>query len=412
MSNDDTKPKFEDSSKFFDTQKFGGLVRNRQRGISNYVTRNGMGGHAFDPNNIYYADGSDALANDGLTISFRHVPSDKNVYFKAFITAFNESYNSDWNEEPVFGRADPIYTFKQTTRKISLTFVVPAATVSEGFENMGRTQKLLSFLYPNYTDVDNALSISQSPLIRLKVMNLAQTTKDIPVDGGFNFDNTVTTQQELIQKRDENTSGLLGAITNVSVNHNLDNPDTGAFHTSTGTVIPKLIEISVEFSVMHETHLGWDSEDNFSDPLFPYGADTTGARTKDDIRTARGADQAAIVREAEGIFQELEDERFLQAQQDIAKAMFLNPDGKTLNSFGKTMQRRLDETNRSPDDRRLFTTGIKNPAKARYMAQALASIERDSEGNYANSAADVRQSGDTAEQNATDLGAESWSWIK
>ena len=54
MSNDDTKPKFEDSSKFFDTQKFGGLVRNRQRGISNYVTRNGMGGHAFDPNNIYY----------------------------------------------------------------------------------------------------------------------------------------------------------------------------------------------------------------------------------------------------------------------------------------------------------------------------------------------------------------------
>ena len=125
-------------------------------------------------------------------------------------------------------------------------------------------------------------------------------------------------------------------ITNVSVNHNLDNPDTGVFHTSTGTVIPKLIEISVEFSVMHETHLGWDSEDNFSDPLFPYGADTTGARTKDDIRTARGADQAAIVREAEGIFQELEDERFLQAQQDIAKAMFLNPDGKTLNSFGVT----------------------------------------------------------------------------
>ena len=398
----------DDSSKFFDSQKFGGLIRNRQRGISNYVTRNGMGGHAFDPGKIYYADGSDALANDGLTIEIEHVPSGKNVFFKAFITAFNESYSSDWNEEPVFGRADPIYTFKQTTRKVTLSFVAPAATVSEGFENLGRTQKLLSFLYPNYTDVDNALSISQSPLVKIKVMNLLATTKDVPVQGAFDFD-TITDINSIIDDRDS-VEGMLGAISNVSVNHNLDNPDAGVFHTSTGTVIPKLLEITIDFSVIHDTHLGWDDE-NFSDPVFPYGADTTGARTRDDIQTARGADQAVIVQEAEGIFQELEDERFLQAQQDIAKAMFLNPDG-SLNSYGKKMSRRLDETSRSPDDRRIFTPGIKNPAKAQYMAQALASIEKDSDGNYVNSAADVRQAGRDSAAAAESLGAESWSWIK
>jgi hypothetical protein len=39
-------------------------------------------------------DGSDSLANlRHLTISFYHVPSKRSVSFKAFITAFNESYN-------------------------------------------------------------------------------------------------------------------------------------------------------------------------------------------------------------------------------------------------------------------------------------------------------------------------------
>ena len=44
-------------------------------------------------------DGSDALANKGLVIGFHHVPSSTEVYFKAFITAFNETYSSDWNSE-------------------------------------------------------------------------------------------------------------------------------------------------------------------------------------------------------------------------------------------------------------------------------------------------------------------------
>ena len=375
---DDSKPKYyEDSSLYFNTQKFGSLIRNQQRGISNYFSKNAEGDLVQGPNRLYFADGSDALANDGLTIEIRHVPSNKNVYFKAFITAFNESYNSDWNEEPVFGRADPIYTFKQTTRKVTLTFVAPAATVSEGFENLGRTQKLLSFLYPNYTDVDNALSISQSPLVRLKVMNLLSTTK---------FEGTPLVQgtfEETAPGLDDWGSlsfaaeGTLGVINNVSVNHNLDNPDAGVFHTATGVIIPKLLEITIDFSVVHETHLGWDETDNFSDHLFPYGVDVSGARTKGDYQLAVGEDQVVAKQEAEGIFQELEDEKILQAQQDIAKAMFLNSDG-SLNSYGKRMQRRLDETSRAPGDRRIFTTGIKNPEKARFMRQALASTQRGS----------------------------------
>ena len=83
--------------------------------------------------NNYYNDGTQMLANKGLVLSFQHVPSQTSVYFKAFITAFNETYTSDWSAESVYGRADPIYLFKQTQRKITLAFKIPAGTESEAY---------------------------------------------------------------------------------------------------------------------------------------------------------------------------------------------------------------------------------------------------------------------------------------
>ena len=38
--------------------------------------------------------------------------------FNAFITSFSDSMTSNWNEEQVYGRPDPIGTFQNTTRKI------------------------------------------------------------------------------------------------------------------------------------------------------------------------------------------------------------------------------------------------------------------------------------------------------
>ena len=148
---------------FFNATKLGGLVKRAGTPLQEVNT---------NFSNLFYADGSDALANDGLVIGFEHVPSSKTVHFKAFIQAFNETFNCDWSEEAVYGRADPIRMFKQTTRSMTLSFIVPAATTGEGYENLGKLQKLITFLYPSYTNADNALTISQSPLVRMKIMNL------------------------------------------------------------------------------------------------------------------------------------------------------------------------------------------------------------------------------------------------
>jgi hypothetical protein len=229
-----------------------------------------------------YVDGGDARGNGGAVISFMHMPSGKELFFKAFINTFNETYASDWSGETVYGRADPIYMFKQTQRKIALGFMVPAASSGEAYENLAKAQQLVQFLYPMYTDVQSATTIAQSPLVRLKFVNLLQKT-DSSV--GPNTKNAVQTYSSYKSSNDA-SQGLLGVITNCTINHNLDNLDMGSIEkNSQGTLealLPKGIEIIIDFAPIHEHTVGWigkdgNAEPEFAAPNFPYGAQLAGA---------------------------------------------------------------------------------------------------------------------------------------
>jgi hypothetical protein len=236
-------------------------------------------------------DATDAYANLlKMTISFQHLPTSKSVYFKAFITAFNEAYSSDWAQETVYGRADPIYMFKNTTRRISLAFKVPAASSGEAYENLGKVQQLIQFLYPNYDDVQYGQTITQSPLIRMKVMNILRDSSDQikgPLSGA---QRSLSGNKLAYQKYNEYVSvndsslGLLGVISSVAVNHNLENTDVGVIEKAQNTILPKMIEINLEFAAIHEHPLGWNEDGTFGSKgyevrgsgvgtAFPYGVD-------------------------------------------------------------------------------------------------------------------------------------------
>jgi len=264
---------------------------------------------------VPYADGSDALANiKKLYISFLHVPTNNSVFFKAFITSFNETYTSNWRSEPVFGRADPLHSFVQTGRNINLSIMVPAASESEAFENLGRVQKLIQFLYPNYESIQQAQTISQGPLVRLKVMNLLQNMNNA-ADLANSQRNKAPDQFYKAYKSlgtDPNL-GQLGFISSLTVNHNLENRDAGVFEkvdlkdtqeelsdtsfleapnqgaaAAVNTILPKNIELVISFTPIHEHPLGWNNAGRFSQrstsdkdtesasgELFPYGIVTS-----------------------------------------------------------------------------------------------------------------------------------------
>jgi len=229
----------------------------------------------------YYVDGTDSLANRGLTINLVHVPTSKGVRFKAFLMAFNESYSSDWSSESVYGRADPIHMFKQTSRNISLAWKIVAATESEAVENLVRLQSFLQMLYPTYTEKNQAQTINQSPLIRLQMSNMIRKSA---TPHGLTDLRSGTTAADL-------GTGLLGIIKSVSVTHNMENPDIGVLELgpaksgARNNIVPKAIEVQMDFSVVHEHMLGWTKTGttwtfgggSVNEAAFPYYvADATG----------------------------------------------------------------------------------------------------------------------------------------
>ena len=217
-----------------------------------------------------FVDSTDAYANAGMRISFEHLPSGKKVFFKAFITAFNESFTSDWNTENVFGRIDGIHMFKQTTRTATLGFDVPAATFSEAYENLARVDQLRSFLYPTYVNVQDALTINQSPLVRVGLFNLLANN---PGSEGITFDEFASLQAaENILKE-----GALTVVKSLNIVHNLERDGLMEAGSQAGG-LPRTISVTVDLIIIHEENMGWTKtrDGTWSAPGI-YGLDMQGS---------------------------------------------------------------------------------------------------------------------------------------
>ena len=218
-----------------------------------------------------FFDATDGLANQGkATIGIQHVPSGKRAYFKAFITTFTESYKMDWASESVFGRTDPIYLYKQTTRQMTLGFKIPAASPGEAFENLARLQSLIQFFYPNYANIGSATSIAQSPLCRVEVLNLTPSR---------------TVSAQTFNRQYRGNKGALCIIQDCNIAHNLENSEAGVYEHGGGAYLPKFMEVTLSLSILNEESLGW-GRNNFSDPHFPYGVDLAGSEGAEMARTS------------------------------------------------------------------------------------------------------------------------------
>tara|TARA_A100001515_G_scaffold68713_3_gene54695 strand:- start:188 stop:1321 length:1134 start_codon:yes stop_codon:yes gene_type:complete len=298
---------------------------------------------------LRYFDGSDAFANLRKTfVSLQHVPSGRSIFFKAFIENFVENFNPSWKSEVLYGRPDPVYIYENTTRSFSLRIAIPSATQQEAYENLGKVQKLAQFLYPNYTKLTNpvtgqpdleAQTISQSPLLRLKVMNLAQKAQNGDLDlekkpfelfQGYNSDSA-------------SAQGLLGILRNLTIEHNIDSK--GAYIKASNTILPKLINISFDYDVIHEHALGWDEESNFSNEFFPYGV-----AMQDPFKKATQENPGMSFDQIiEKIEQDKKDAAKAQAELEAAQSKFRNVFTGAPNA--KSAQRKLDRNKRLNEKR-------------------------------------------------------------
>ena len=240
-------------------------------------------------------DGSESLANvKQQVISFQLESTQKPVYFKAFITTFSDTYSPNYNSTQVFGRTDPIHVYQNTSREISLAFDIPAASEGEAFENLGRVQKLIRMLYPGYADIENASTLTEAPLVRVKVMNLlsredAMVPKSPPkAKQGTKKEEKQTFNKYFTKYRSVSDpgKGTLGVIKSCTFQHNLENPQHGVFPKDTNTILPKTISVNISFTPFHEERIGRAIESSKEEgggytvasgggisKTFPYGVD-------------------------------------------------------------------------------------------------------------------------------------------
>ena len=189
-------------------------------------------------------DASDAYANrKALYLSFFHLASKLEINFKAFITSYSENFASDYNLQSVFGRNDPIATFKQTTRRINISWSIPAASLEEARQNLARCNRLAQFMYPAYTST-GANTLSKPPLMKVRFANLIRNAAR-GMDPGAR------------------TSGLLSAVNNLNINPVFDD-SSGFFDPGVGTLFPKVIDVSCDITVLHEHNMGWGANRGFN----------------------------------------------------------------------------------------------------------------------------------------------------
>jgi len=231
------------------------------RGSSDINPNNDLAGAFVDP--------SDMLANrKHHYIDIYNVNSKQSVFFKAFLTEFKDNFKTSYDQQDVFGRMDPIVTFKSTRRTISLGWTVPSTGLAEAKENLAKASLLAMMLYPTYdTDANTnggASSIRASPIFKIKFANLIQGG----LPGSY--------------AQDAGLPGIIDGFTyDPILEEGMYDPGSlrndGAYEWS-GDLYPQSIRISLNFTVLHDRDLGWDEQGKFRSQdgtyqRFPYGGD-------------------------------------------------------------------------------------------------------------------------------------------
>jgi hypothetical protein len=200
-----------------------------------------------------YIDPHIQAARKQQLLYIRHVPSKKHIGLFAMLTSFSNSYNQQWGAEPVYGRADPIASYQNTSRSIQLGFKVVSADLKEAMFNYNKTMgrgglervSLSNMMYPTYKSVNGYQTIASPPIVALKHVQLLQSY-------GASVDE----------------SYLVGWFSNCTMT-----PDyaEGGYESAGGEpfIYPKIINISMSFNVLHDYDQGWKASTGFIAELFP-----------------------------------------------------------------------------------------------------------------------------------------------
>lgn len=285
-----------------------------------------------NPHHARHTDKDDVNHGDGHVIHFFHIASRTTCHFAGYITDYKDSYVQNWNTQTTHGRMDPIATFKNTQRKITLAWDVPASSVEEAKYNLLQAEILMSMQYPSFEEINVNNNTSLTTVGKDAVAETINTTtsgssRELTVG----IDNSVRNEmlQPQNQRKNNKTVGIMASAPLIKIKfdnlvknsesdisaNDADSPDDGglvgfvdgftfapdlevgwfgseiADGVPVNNLVPKLIHLSCNFTVLHTTPHGLgfrthrDEKKGIKrDPQFPYGAKTIMGYKKVTVR--------------------------------------------------------------------------------------------------------------------------------
>tara|TARA_R110000824_G_scaffold346237_1_gene533016 strand:- start:247 stop:1131 length:885 start_codon:yes stop_codon:yes gene_type:complete len=213
-----------------------------------------------------------------------HLPTQQKIDFAGWVTEFSDGYTSNWNQETVYGRMDPLVTFQNTQRQISIGFDVVSGDTGQAVANLAAMSRLTQFLYPvynieRYKEGDKAGQRVSTPT----GMGMQNTLKASPLIGmkWTNLMANSLTGQQLIGYLDGFTyapemeyGGYIigGGEGGITPSNDLDTTEgmSRRIDISDRSYIPKVVSVSLNYTVIHTHLMGWYAESGIG-PATPGG---------------------------------------------------------------------------------------------------------------------------------------------
>ena len=231
-----------------------------------------------------------------FSIYITHLPTSKVVVFRGWVTEFADNFTSTWQTQNVYGRMDPLATFENTQRQITIGFDVVSGDKREAADNLWSVNQLIEFLYPVYEHGPSRLTpdartvqntLKAGPLIGLRYANLIGN----PLDGqklvgylaGVNYAPDMSkggfmfgTQESYVTSDANEGNSTVMTSVGRGTPSGQDSSQTydETRHGSMGYV-PKVLNITLNYTVLH-THLtGWYQA---SETNYKFGGDDIDAK--------------------------------------------------------------------------------------------------------------------------------------
>lgn len=231
----------------------------------------------------------DDVGYKGMPFYFKDLRDGKIVTFRAYIEGLSETLSPSWNSETYIGRSEPVYTYTSTEREVNFTLKLFAQTKDELNMIYQKMNRLTSMTYPEYAKdfrfgsdeegtvggqqanansnsnepaSQDAVEVSsggkflpKAPLVKMRMGDLFGGGKGATIFGA---------------SRDTKVE-LGGFIKSLSYNY----PDNGVWEIKEGNIVPKYIECSIGYQIIHSSVPSLEFALEGGDGFYGYGKDFT-----------------------------------------------------------------------------------------------------------------------------------------